>query len=85
MDFVNVVLFGAIIGALADLLYPGSYKRLLGPIILGSIGAVCGSILAALVFNPAANIAPAFPELFIIFTGAFLTVFLSKAFKRFES
>jgi uncharacterized membrane protein YeaQ/YmgE (transglycosylase-associated protein family) len=83
MDFIDVVLFGAIVGGFANLLYPGSYKRLLGTIILGSLGAICGSVLAALVFGSASSTSLISAN-FLMFVGAFLIVMVSKALKRFE-
>src|SRR5436305_1349653 len=80
MELVNVILVGAIIGALADLLYPGSYRKLLGPIILGSLGALCGSVLATLIFGQIdKNIF--LNNNFITVAAAFLIVLLSKAYK----
>lgn len=53
MNMIDLLLFGAIVGGIANLVDPSSGKGFLGPVLLGSLGAIIGGILASLIFSSA--------------------------------
>jgi uncharacterized membrane protein YeaQ/YmgE (transglycosylase-associated protein family) len=51
MSLTFIILFGLLIGVIANLLDPRKEGGILGPVIIGVLGSITGSVMASMIFN----------------------------------
>lgn len=82
MSIIYWIIFGLIVGALANIIDPApSQGGILGSIVLGILGAILGGVLGSLVFGigiTGFNL----PSIAIATLGALLLMFLARAFGK---
>lgn len=82
MNIISWIVFGLIVGIIANLIDPYPSKGgMLGSIILGILGAILGGILGSIIFGigiTGFNL----PSLALAVLGALLLMFVERAFGR---
>lgn len=84
MNFFSWIIFGLIIGIIANLLDPEPEKGgILGTIILGVVGALVGGLLANLVFGIGVT-GFNFTSFVVAILGSLFLLFVQRATRRVE-
>lgn len=82
MNILLWIIFGLMVGIIANLIDPSSTKGgVLGSLILGILGAVLGGILGNIVFGIGIT-GFNFPSIAVATLGALLIMFVERAFGR---
>lgn len=80
MNVISWVMFGGIVGTLANIIDPASSRGgLLGAVVLGVLGAVLGGLISGIVFGISVS-GFSLQSLVIAILGSLLLLFLQRAF-----
>ncbi|MBI2315407.1 GlsB/YeaQ/YmgE family stress response membrane protein [Candidatus Daviesbacteria bacterium] len=82
MNIIFWIIFGLIVGTLANIIDPSTSRGgILGSIILGILGAILGGILGNIVFGIGVT-GFNLPSIAVATLGALLLLFIERAFRR---
>lgn len=82
MNILSWLMFGLLIGAIANIIDPTPSKGgWIGAILLGILGSMLGGLLGNMVFGIGVN-GFNFPSVAIAVLGALLVLFIDRAFRR---
>ena len=82
MNIVFWIIFGLIVGTLANIIDPApSQGGILGSIVLGILGAILGGILGSIVFGIGIS-GFNLPSVAVATLGALLLLFIERAFRK---